>query len=76
MKLIKFDPTDHKRYWISEYQNIEVPVPSVTEQTRIAQILTDMDAEIEQLGAELAKLRGVKKGMMEELLTGAKRLSH
>ena len=57
--------------------DMKIKLPQTAEeQTRIAQILSDMDTEIEQLGVELAKLRGVKKGMMEELLTGAKRLSH
>ena len=53
---------------------IKLP-PTAEEQTRIAQILSDMDAEIEQLGEELAKYRDMKKGMMEELLTGRKRLT-
>lgn len=74
MKLIRFDATDHKRYWISEYQNIEIKVPSSKEQTRIARILSDMDTEIAQLEAQLDKYRQVKQGMMQELLTGKKRL--
>ena len=74
IKLIRFDATDHKRYWISEYQHIKVKIPSKQEQTRIARILSDMDAEIDQLETQLAKYRQVKAGMMQELLTGRKRL--
>jgi len=48
--------------------------PTVTEQTAIANILSDMDAEIEALEAKLAKARQVKQGMMQELLTGRIRL--
>ncbi len=44
------------------------------EQTRIATILSDMDAEIAQLEEQLAKYRRVKTGMMQELLTGRIRL--
>jgi type I restriction enzyme, S subunit len=40
----------------------------------IAEILSDMDAEIEILEAKLAKSRQVKQGMMSELLTGKVRL--
>lgn len=47
---------------------------SIDEQTRIARILSDMDAELEQLESQLAKYRQVKVGMMQELLTGKKRL--
>lgn len=52
-----------------------VTIPTeVSEQTAIAEILTDMDAEIEELEKELHKTRGVKQGMMSELLTGRIRL--
>jgi len=44
------------------------------EQTAIATILSDMDAEIAALEAKLAKTRQVKEGMMQELLTGRIRL--
>lgn len=47
---------------------------SLTEQTRIATILSDMDAELEALEAQLGKARKVKQGMMQELLTGRVRL--
>jgi type I restriction enzyme S subunit len=48
--------------------------PSLPEQTAIAAILSDMDAEIAALEAKLAKARQVKQGMMQELLTGKTRL--
>jgi type I restriction enzyme S subunit len=46
----------------------------VDEQTAIAGILSDMDAEIAALEAKLAKSRGIKQGMMQELLIGRIRL--
>lgn len=52
---------------------IDLP-PTVEEQTAIAAVLCDMDAEITALGAELAKARHIKQGMMQELLTGRTRL--
>ncbi len=45
-----------------------------TEQTRIATILSDMDAEIAALETKLAKYRQIKQGMMQNLLTGRIRL--
>ena len=53
---------------------ITLPVPSVPEQTAIAAILSDMDAEIAALESKLAKARSLKQGMMQELLTGRIRL--
>ena len=44
------------------------------EQTRIAQILSDMDAEIEALEKKLNKYKMIKQGMMQNLLTGRIRL--
>jgi len=74
MKLIAFDATDHKRYWISEYQEIEVSVPHKEEQIRIAQYLSDLGDEIEQLEIKHSKYKNMKVGMMQELLTGKRRL--
>ncbi|HSV98133.1 MAG TPA: restriction endonuclease subunit S [Spirochaetota bacterium] len=56
---------------LSEIQGL---FPSLSEQTAIAAILSDMDAEIAALEEKLAKARQVKQGMMQELLTGRIRL--
>jgi type I restriction enzyme S subunit len=74
MQLIRFSLGDHKRYYISEYQHIQIEMPSLAEQTAIAEILSDMDAEIRALEEKLSKARAVKAGMMSALLTGRVRL--
>ncbi|PIP09159.1 MAG: restriction endonuclease [Syntrophobacteraceae bacterium CG23_combo_of_CG06-09_8_20_14_all_50_8] len=74
MQLIKFPLGDHKRYWISEYRNLEIKIPKADEQTAIAAVLSDMDAEIAALEARRDKTRALKQGMMQELLTGRTRL--
>lgn len=48
--------------------------PPIPEQTAIAEVLTDMDAEREALEQRREKTRGIKQGMMQELLTGRTRL--
>jgi len=48
--------------------------PIVEEQKAIAQILSDMDAEIQALLAKRSKYEKIKQGMMQELLTGKTRL--
>jgi len=53
---------------------IELRFPPRPEQTAIATVLSDMDAEIEALEARLAKTRALKAGMMQALLTGRIRL--
>jgi type I restriction enzyme S subunit len=57
-----------------QISNYEVVIPDYTEQTRIATILADMDAEISALETKLAKYKQIKQGMMQNLLTGKIRL--
>ena len=53
---------------------IEITVPKLEEQTAIATVLSDMDAELTALEARRDKTRVLKQGMMQELLTGRIRL--
>lgn len=53
-----------------------VALPTSEEQTAIATILSDMDAEIQALEQRLGKTRQIKQGMMQELLTGKTRLPY
>jgi type I restriction enzyme, S subunit len=55
-------------------RSIAVPFPCIAEQTAIAEILSDMDAELAALDTKLSKARQMKQGMMQELLTGKIRL--
>lgn len=48
--------------------------PTIEEQSAIATVLSDMDAEITELETKLTKARQVKQGMMQELLSGKVRL--
>lgn len=58
----------------SHVNAVEMALPPINEQTRIATILSDMDAEIAALEAKLAKYQQIKQGMMQNLLTGRIRL--
>lgn len=55
-------------------ENLQITLPQKCEQQAIAQVLSDMDSEIEQLEKKLAKYQQIKHGMMQELLTGRIRL--
>jgi len=55
--------------------DVLIKTPSdLSEQHAIAQILSDMDAEISALEQKREKMRSVKQGMMQQLLTGKIRL--
>jgi type I restriction enzyme S subunit len=53
---------------------IKVHIPPIEEQTAIAQVLQTADKEIQLLKTKVEKLKEQKKGLMQVLLTGRKRL--
>jgi len=57
-----------------DFTEITFSIPLLEEQTSIATILSDMDAEISSLKTKLAKYKQIKQGMMQELLTGKTRM--
>ncbi|PWD74776.1 restriction endonuclease subunit S [Dickeya dianthicola] len=59
---------------LSDLRGITFLQPLIEEQTAIAAILSDMDKEIQILQQRLKKIRQLKQGMMQELLTGKTRL--
>ncbi len=62
------------RLTLLKIRSLHFPVAPLPEQTAIAVVLSDMDAEIAALEAKLAKARQLKQGIMQELLTGRIRL--
>ena len=59
----------------SQLRSLLIFIPQgEAEQKAIAQILSDMDFELEQLEAKKEKYQQIKQGMMQELLTGKTRL--
>lgn len=55
--------------------SIEIALPCLEEQTAIATLLSDLDAELAALEARRDKTSALKQGMMQELLTGRTRLT-
>ncbi|MCB9127962.1 MAG: restriction endonuclease subunit S [Ardenticatenales bacterium] len=53
---------------------LPILLPPLAEQRAIAEILSDMDAELDALEARREKTRQLKQGMMQQLLTGKVRL--
>jgi type I restriction enzyme S subunit len=54
----------------------KIPLPPLPEQERIATVLSQIDETIEKEQAYKEKLEGIKKGLMEDLLTGKVRVNH
>ncbi|MDF7534395.1 restriction endonuclease subunit S [Escherichia coli] len=74
MQMLKFKIGGHQRHWISIYSNLVIPIPDAKEQQKIAAVLSAADAEISTLEKKLACLRDEKKALMQQLLTGKRRV--
>jgi type I restriction enzyme S subunit len=59
-----------------DFLKLEIKIPSIEEQTAIAKILQCADEEIQILKKKLQQLKDQKKGLMQVLLTGKKRLNY
>ena len=59
---------------VGSLREYSIILPSVEEQTAIAQILSDMDTDIQTLETQRNKTQAIKQGMMQNLLTGKTRL--
>jgi type I restriction enzyme S subunit len=82
--------TQSNGYWLQVHKNREgqlkkginakilgnfcIPLPSVPEQQKIAEVLCSIDERLESLWTRKQGLAKIKKGLMEELLTGRKRV--
>src|SRR5205823_4563602 len=61
--------------FLNHIEALRIPIPPTkAEQEAIAEALSDADTLIESLDQLIAKKRKLKKGAMQELLTGKKRL--
>lgn len=60
---------------LSDFFGLKLVIPTKEEQTAIAQILQRADQEISLLNQKLTHLQNQKKGLMQQLLTGNKRLN-
>jgi type I restriction enzyme S subunit len=67
MALIRFEAKEHKRYYISAYQNQVVLVPQPNEQQKIADCLSSIDELITMQSQKLENLKVHKKSLMQQL---------
>lgn len=66
--------TTMKHINVGDMVHFLVPLPPLPEQKAIAEVLSDMDVEIEALEKKLAKYKQLKQGLIHNLLTGKIRL--
>ncbi len=57
-----------------DFSQVKVSIPSKEEQTAVANFFVELDKEIELANKKLARLQEEKKGLMQVLLSGKKRI--
>lgn len=66
IKSINFPTGSHKRYYISQYQNMQIATPPLSEQRRIADVLSTVDDEINKTGEIIDATEKLKQGLMRK----------
>ena len=74
LQTIKYQVGAHQRHWISKFSPMKIKTPSYPEQKKIAKILSTWDEVIEKLEKLIEAKKKIKKGLMQQLLTGKKRV--
>ena len=67
MKSVNFPTGSHKRFYISQYQNMEILLPSIVEQQKIAEILGTVDEDIAKTQEVIDATEKLKKGLVSKL---------
>ena len=74
MKSFAFPIANHKRHYISQYQELDIVIPPIKEQKKIAEILSSVDKEIQKVEEIISKTEKFKKGLMQDFLKNNKNL--
>ncbi len=69
MKSVNFPTGSHKRFYISQYQNLDITVPPIKEQQKIAEILGGVDEDIAKTQEVIEATEKLKRGLMQQLFT-------
>jgi len=64
----------HQTVYMPVFENLQILLPSITEQIRIADALDSADLVLDSLRSSEIKQRALKQGLMDDLLTGRVRV--
>ena len=64
MQIIKYEIGGHERHWISKFTQIEINLPCLAEQTKIADFLSAIDEKIVNNKLQIIKMEIWKRGLI------------
>lgn len=67
LQMITYEIGGHGRHWISVFSDMEVSIPSLPEQQKIAAFLGSLDAAIGQVQAQVVQTQRWKQGLLQQL---------
>ncbi|MDZ7899858.1 MAG: restriction endonuclease subunit S [Arcicella sp.] len=65
MQIMKYEVGGHERHWISKFASIDILVPTLPEQTKIANFLSAIDAKVQKVEAQIKQTELWKKGLLQ-----------
>lgn len=67
MGVINYEVGGHERHWISKFAPLEIDVPCLEEQTKIANFLSAIDDKINHCQSQIEKMEVWKKGLLQQM---------
>lgn len=71
MNILQFEASSHRRYWISDYSQMYVLLPSLDEQRAIGEYFRNIDELIAAKREKLSKLRNIKKSCLAKMFVNS-----
>lgn len=67
IQMIKYEVGGHERHWISKFSFLNIFIPCIEEQTKIANFLSAIDSKIEQTQKQLNSAKDFKKALLQQM---------
>jgi type I restriction enzyme S subunit len=67
MEVMNYEIGGHERHWISKFAPLEISIPCLEEQTKIANFLSAIDEKINHCGVQIEKMEVWKKGLLQQM---------
>ena len=67
IQMIKYEVGGHERHWISKFSFLNIFIPCIEEQTKIANFLSSIDSKIEEVKKQLNSTKEFKKALLQQM---------